>query len=47
MEGNSLGLDFTFFHIDLIAGKDNRDLLADTDEVAYRKIRRKAGADKG
>ena len=47
MEGNSLGLDFTFFHVDLVASKDNRDLLADTDEIACRDIRRITGADKG
>lgn len=33
VEGDGLGLDFALLDIDLVAGKDNGDVLADTDQV--------------
>lgn len=33
MEGDGLGLDLALLHIDLVSGEDNRDVLADTDQV--------------
>ena len=39
MEGDGLCLDFTFFHIDLVASENDWDLLTNTDEVAYYCVR--------
>ena len=39
MEGDGLGLDFSFFHIDFVAGKNNRDIFANTDKIAYDCVR--------
>lgn len=39
MEGDSLSLDLTFFHIDLVASKNDGDLFADTDEVTLDDVR--------
>jgi hypothetical protein len=33
VEGDGLGLDLALLHVDLVAGKDNGDVLADTDQV--------------
>lgn len=33
MEGDGLGLDLTFLHIDLVTAQDDGNVLADTDEV--------------
>lgn len=33
VEGDGLGLHFSLLDIDLVAGEDNRDILADTDQV--------------
>lgn len=30
MERDGLSLDLAFFHVDLVPGEDNRDVLADT-----------------
>jgi hypothetical protein len=35
MEGNSLGLDLALLDVDLVAGQDDGDVLADTDQVAW------------
>lgn len=37
MEGNGLGLHLTLLNIDLVTGEDNRDILADTDEITWQK----------
>lgn len=34
VEGDGLRLDLALLHVDLVAGKDNRDVLADADEIA-------------
>ena len=34
MEGDGLGLDLALFDINLVAGKDDRNIFADTDEIA-------------
>ena len=34
VEGDGLGLDLALLDIDLVSAKDDRDVLADTDEVA-------------
>jgi hypothetical protein len=34
MEGNSLGLDLALLDVDLVAGQDDGDVFADTDQVA-------------
>ena len=39
MKGDGLGLDLTFFHINLVAGKDDRDLFANTDKIACTGVR--------
>ena len=33
VEGDGLGLDFSLLDVDLVAGEDDRDVLADTDEI--------------
>ena len=33
MEGNSLGFDFTFFHVNLVPTQHDWNLLANTNEV--------------
>lgn len=33
VEGDGLGLNLALLHIDLVTGEDDRDVLADTDEV--------------
>lgn len=33
VEGDRLGLDFSLLHINLVSGKDDWDVLADTDQV--------------
>lgn len=33
MEGDSLGFDFAFFHVDLVAAKDNGNIFADSDQI--------------
>lgn len=33
VESDCLGLDLSLLHIDLVAAKDDRDVLADTDEI--------------
>jgi hypothetical protein len=33
VEGDGLGLDLALLHVDLVAGKDNGDVLANTDQV--------------
>lgn len=33
MEGNGLGLDFTFFNINLVSSQNDRNVLADTDKI--------------
>lgn len=33
VEGDGLGLDLALLHVDLVTGEDDRDVLADTDEV--------------
>ncbi len=43
MEGNGLGLDLALLNIDLVAGQDNGDVLADTDEIAYVLLVRNCG----
>ena len=35
VEGNGFGLDFALLDIDFVAAKDDRDVFADTDNVAY------------
>lgn len=37
MEGDGLGLDLALLHVDLVTGEDDRDVLADTDEVTWKK----------
>lgn len=34
MEGDGLGLDLALLHVDLVATEDNRDVLANADEIA-------------
>jgi hypothetical protein len=34
VEGDGLGLDLALLDVDLVAGQDNGDVLADTDQVA-------------
>ncbi len=34
VEGDCLCLDFAFLYVHLVTGEDDRDLLADTDEIA-------------
>lgn len=38
MEGDGLGLDLSLLHIDLVTAENDGDVLADTDEIAYREI---------
>lgn len=33
MEGDSLGFDLAFLHVDFVSGKDNRDVLANPNKV--------------
>jgi hypothetical protein len=33
VEGDGLGLDLALLHVDLVAGKDNGDVLTDTNQV--------------
>ena len=40
MEGDGLGLDLALFDIDLVTGKNNRNVFADTDEVTCRACKR-------
>ena len=35
VESDRLGLDLALLDIDLVAGQDNGDVLADADEIAY------------
>lgn len=35
MEGDGLGLDFALFHVDFVARQDDRDVLADANEVTW------------
>ena len=35
MESDGLGLDFALFHINFIACQDDRDILADANEVTW------------
>ena len=35
MEGDGLGLDLALLHVDLVAGEDDGDVLANTDQVTY------------
>jgi hypothetical protein len=35
VEGDGLGLDLALLHVDLVAGKDNGDVLADTNQVTW------------
>jgi hypothetical protein len=35
VEGDGLGLDLALLHVDLVAGEDNGDVLADTDQVTW------------
>jgi hypothetical protein len=35
VEGDGLGLDLSLLHIDLVTAKDDRNVLADTDQVTY------------
>lgn len=35
MEGNGLGLHLTLLNVDLVTSEDNRDTLADTDEITW------------
>lgn len=37
MEGNGLGLHLTLLNVDLVTGEDNRDILADTDEITWQR----------
>lgn len=41
VEGDGLGLDLALLHVDLVTGEDDRDVLADTDEVTYVSISQK------
>ena len=34
MESDGLGLDFALFHVNLVAGQDDGDVLAHADEIA-------------
>jgi len=36
VEGDRLSLDFSLLDIDFVAGEDNGDVFADTNEIAYR-----------
>lgn len=36
VEGDGLGLDLALLHVDLVTGEDDRDVLADTDEVTWK-----------
>lgn len=36
VESNRLSLDFSLLHVDLVAAKNNRDSLADTDKITYK-----------
>lgn len=36
VEGDSLGLHLTLLNVDLVTGEDNRDTLADTDEITWQ-----------
>ena len=40
MEGDSFCLDFAFLDINLVTAKDNRDILADSDKIAYTMLKR-------
>ena len=35
MEGDGLGLDLALLHVDLVSAKDDGDVLANTDKIAY------------
>lgn len=39
VECDGLGLDLALLHIDLVAAKNNGDILADTDQVTWEKVR--------
>lgn len=43
MEGDGLSLDLPLLYINLVAGKNDRDLLADTDKVTCTNVRLMAG----
>ena len=34
MESDGLCLDFALFYVDFVTGEDDRDVFADTDEIA-------------
>ena len=36
MEGNGLGLNLALLNVDLVSGKNNRDILANADEITYQ-----------
>ena len=38
VEGDGLGLDLALLDIDLVSGQDDRDVLANTNQVAYRNV---------
>ena len=35
MEGDCLGLDLSLLHVDLVAAKNDWDVLADTDQITF------------
>ena len=39
VESDCLGLNLAVFYIDFVATEDDRDILANTDEIAYNKAR--------
>ena len=38
MKGDSLGLDLALFHVDFVAGKDDRNVLADPNKVTFEML---------
>lgn len=40
VEGDGLGLDLALLHVDLVAGEDDGDVLADTDQVTCKMLER-------
>jgi len=38
MEGNSFGLDLAFLHVDLVTAEHDRNVLTDTDQIAFAKL---------
>jgi hypothetical protein len=38
VESDGLGLDLTFLNIDLVTGQDDRDVLANSDEVTWGEV---------